>query len=68
MKRLKNILLFIFVLPLTLFLDLILYAALKTCPTCESFWAWVGTEGAISFPIVVVVTEWFGRVLERFKK
>lgn len=51
--RLQRILLLIIVLPLTLFLDLILYAATQTCPTCGSFWQWVGSEGALSFPIVV---------------
>ena len=32
--KLSKIILFIFVLPITLFLDLILYAFVKTCPTC----------------------------------
>lgn len=65
--KLQKALLFIFVLPLTLFLDLIFYAFVKTCPTCGSFWGWLGSEGALSFPIVVGLTEWFREMLQEFK-
>ena len=65
--KLRKILLFIIILPLTLFIDLVLYAMLKTCPSCTSFWQWVGSEGAISFPIVVGLTTWFSQLLANFK-
>jgi hypothetical protein len=56
--KLSKVILFIFILPATLILDFILFSLVKACPSCESFWAWVGTEGALSFPIVVGLTEW----------
>lgn len=56
--RFHKLAIFILILPLTLFLDLILYGFTKSCPTCGSFWAWVQTEGALSFPIVIGLTEW----------
>lgn len=51
--KIQKLLVLFLILPLTLFLDLILYAATQTCPTCGSFWQWIGSEGALSFPIVV---------------
>lgn len=65
--KLQKILLFLFVLPLTLFLDLILYAFVKTCPNCGSFLDWVKTEGALSFPLVMGLEEWLSQVLAGFK-
>ncbi|PIP32742.1 hypothetical protein COV53_04905 [Candidatus Gottesmanbacteria bacterium CG11_big_fil_rev_8_21_14_0_20_37_11] len=61
--KLKKFLIFIFILPLTLFLDLIIYGMVKTCPTCGSFSQWIQTEGALSFPIVVGISEWFGQMI-----
>lgn len=46
-------------LPVTLFLDLILYAMVKTCPSCGSFWQFVETEGALSFPVIISIGQWF---------
>ena len=57
--KLHKIILFILILPVTLVLDLILYSATKTCPSCGSFAQWLGTEGALSFPIVIGLSEWF---------
>lgn len=63
----KKIALFLFVLPLTLVLDLILYALVKSCPTCGSFWEWIQTEGALSFPLVVEITQWAEQLAGQFK-
>lgn len=65
--KFKRLFLFILILPLTLFLDLILYAMINTCPTCTSFAQWIQTEGALSFPIVVGLTEWFSQTLKSLK-
>jgi len=63
--KFKKIALFILILPLTLFLDLILYGLTKACPSCGSFWQWVQTEGALSFPIVVGITQWIQELLPK---
>ncbi len=64
--KLQKVFLFILILPLTLFLDLILYALVKTCPSCGSFWQWVETEGALSFPIVVGLTQYLNNILTTY--
>ncbi len=61
--KLQKVFLFILILPVTLLFDLILYALVKTCPSCGNFWQWVETEGALSFPIVVGLTGWFSQLL-----
>jgi len=66
--KLSKIILFIFVLPITLFLDLILYAFVKTCPTCGSFLDWVKTEGALSFPLVVSLSEYMNNIISEFHR
>ncbi len=58
MKLLKKAALAVFILPLTLLLDLVLFAFLKNCPSCGSFWEFVRTEGALSFPLVVGIINW----------
>lgn len=55
----KTMLFTLLLLPLTLFLDLILFAMMGKCPSCGSFWEWVRSEGALSFPLVIGFTEWF---------
>jgi len=65
--KFQKLLLFIFVLPVTIFLDLILFAATRNCPTCGSFSQFLLSEGALSFPIVVELTEWFYNLLRLFK-
>ncbi|OGG15664.1 hypothetical protein A3D77_01395 [Candidatus Gottesmanbacteria bacterium RIFCSPHIGHO2_02_FULL_39_11] len=62
--KLSRIFLFIFVLPVTLFLDFILYAILQTCPGCSTFSGFLKTEGALSFPFVIELTEWIHRVIK----
>jgi len=59
--KIQKVLVFLLILPLTLFLDLILYSLIQTCPSCGSFWQWVGSEGALSFPLVVSLEEWFSQ-------
>ncbi|MBM3283100.1 hypothetical protein FJY90_02500 [Candidatus Gottesmanbacteria bacterium] len=63
----KKILLFLFILPLTLLLDLAFYAATRNCPGCGSFWQWVGSEGALSFPIVISLMEYVKRLTEKLE-
>ena len=58
---------FLLILPLTLVLDLILYAFTKSCPTCGSFGQFIMQEGALSFPLVVGFMNWFEDVL-KFKQ
>ncbi len=47
--------LFFLVLPLTIFLDFIMYGLLNSCPSCGGFTAFLKTEGALSFPIIVEI-------------
>jgi len=61
--KFRKFLLIIFILPVTLILDLILYSLAGTCPACGSFWQWIGSEGALSFPLVVGFYQWFERLL-----
>lgn len=65
--KLHKILLLL-VLPLTLVLDLILYGFIKTCPTCGNFWQFLESEGALSFPIVVGITEWLTQIFPKSLK
>lgn len=65
--KLRKLMLLILILPLTIILDLILYAATRSCPSCGTFTQWLQTEGAISFPLVVEVTRWFEQKLISFQ-
>ncbi|MCL4338396.1 hypothetical protein M1271_01770 [Patescibacteria group bacterium] len=66
--KLHKVLLFIFILPVTLFLDLVFYALTNNCPSCgNGFAQWVTSEGALSFPIVVGLTEWFSQMFTNLK-
>lgn len=65
--KLHKVLLFLLVLPLTLVLDFILYSFTKSCPTCGSFAVWLETEGALSFPIVVGLSEWVRQIMTSFR-
>lgn len=56
--KFSRVFLFIFVLPLTLLLDFILYGIIQSCPACGSFTNFLKTEGALSFPFVIEITEW----------
>lgn len=47
--------LFLLVLPLTIFLDFIMYGVLNSCPACGSFTTFLKTESALSFPIIVEI-------------
>jgi len=62
----QKLLLFIFVLPVTLLLDLILFAFIRNCPSCGSFSQFIASEGALSFPMVVGLTQWFSQVVSKF--
>ncbi len=65
--KIQKVIFFLLVLPLTLLLDLIIFAFVKTCPSCSSFWQWVSSEGAISFPLVVSLSEYFSQLLVDLK-
>ena len=67
LKKMKKIALIIFLFPLTIFLDLIFYAFIKNCPSCGNFGQWLANEGSLSFPIVVMLTEWLEQVIESVK-
>jgi hypothetical protein len=62
----KKFFLFIFALPLTIFLDFILYAMLKSCPACGNFSQFLAQEGALSFPIIVEFYAWVEQVYIAF--
>lgn len=66
MKSSKFIL-FILILPMTLLLDLILFALTRSCPGCGSFTQWIQSEGALSFPVVVSFTEWGREMIVKSK-
>jgi hypothetical protein len=69
MKKIVKLLgLAMFILPLTLIFDLVIYGVIKTCPTCGNFWQFVETEGSLSFPIVAGITEWIGQFIMSFRK
>lgn len=54
---------FLFVLPMTIFLDFILFSLSRNCPSCGSFQAWLASEAALSFPLIVSLGDWFNRLL-----
>ena len=66
--RVYKLLIFLFILPLTLFLDLMLYGMLNICPTCGSFSTWLQTEGALSFPIIVGLGGWLSQLLPKLPR
>jgi hypothetical protein len=66
-KLLKHTGIVFFLLPLTLFLDLIIYGMIKTCPACGNFWQFVETEGSLSFPIVAGITQWLEQMFRTGK-
>ncbi len=53
--KFQRLALFLLVLPLTIFLDFIMYGAFNSCPACGSFQAFLKTDGALSFPIIVEI-------------
>src|SRR3989338_7752838 len=63
MSKLKKLLLFLFVLPLTIFLDFIIFSMSRNCATCGSFQVWLSSEAALSFPLIVSLGDWFNRLL-----
>ena len=63
MKKIKKFLLFIFVLPVTILLDFILFSLTRSCPTCGSFNQWLASEAALSFPLVVSLGDWMVQIL-----
>ncbi|OGG10943.1 hypothetical protein A3J20_05720 [Candidatus Gottesmanbacteria bacterium RIFCSPLOWO2_02_FULL_42_29] len=63
MSKLKKIMLFLFVLPLTVFLDFIIFSLSRNCASCGSFQAWLTSEAALSFPLIVTLGDWFNRLL-----
>src|SRR3989338_6895457 len=67
MSKLKKLLLFLFVLPLTIFLDFIIFSLSRNCATCGSFQVWLTSEAALSFPLIVSLGEWFNRLLINLK-
>ena len=54
---------FLFVLPLTVFLDFIIFSLSRNCATCGSFQVWLSSEAALSFPLIVTLGDWFNRLL-----
>lgn len=63
----KRFILFLFILPLTIFLDFILFSLIKTCPSCESFTKFIAQEGAISFPLVTDFSNWLNQLITSFQ-
>lgn len=63
--KLSKIFLFLLILPLTILLDLILFAFLRTCPTCGSFSQFIKQEGALSFPLVIGIAQWLEQFVSR---
>jgi len=64
--KIQKLFLFLFFLPITLFLDLIIYSLFKTCPSCGTFSQFLENEGAISFPILVGLMELIGQTINGF--
>ncbi|OGG02861.1 hypothetical protein A2W14_06455 [Candidatus Gottesmanbacteria bacterium RBG_16_37_8] len=67
MKKLKKLALFVFVLPITVLLDFILFSLTKSCPTCGSFNQWLASEGALSFPLVVSLGDFLSQLLTELR-
>lgn len=66
--KLYKLLLFLLIMPLTIVLDLILFAFTRNCPGCGNFWQFLVSEGALSFPFVVGITQWFSQILPKSLK
>ncbi|MBI2617648.1 hypothetical protein HYW55_05945 [Candidatus Gottesmanbacteria bacterium] len=64
----RNLTFALLLLPLTLLLDLILYAAFHSCPSCASFSQWIKTEGAFSFPAILGFTKFVEVSIAQFHK
>ena len=67
MKKIKKYLLFIFVLPVTLLLDFILFSFIRSCPSCGSFGQWLSSEAALSFPLIVLLSDWIHQILLKLR-
>ncbi|OGG00806.1 hypothetical protein A3D78_01725 [Candidatus Gottesmanbacteria bacterium RIFCSPHIGHO2_02_FULL_39_14] len=67
MKKIKKLLLFIFILPVTIILDFILFSLTRSCPTCGSFSAFLASEAALSFPLVVALGDWISQILTELR-
>ena len=68
MKKLKKFLLLIFVLPVALIFDFIIFSLTRNCPTCGSFNAWLTSEAALSFPLIVLLGDWINRIVTGFRQ
>ena len=66
MQKLKKLLLFIFVLPITLLLDFVMFSFTRNCPSCGSFSAWLTHEGALSFPLVILLGDYIKGAVAAF--
>lgn len=60
--------LLLLVFPLTVVLDFLVFSMLRSCPTCGSFSQFVTSEGALSFPIVVEISQWVRQLIPPQKK
>lgn len=65
MVKFKKFFLIIFVLPLALIVDFVLYALTKNCVNCGSFLTFLESEGALSFPIIVSLGDYVTRVFNQ---
>jgi len=63
MRRIKKLLLFLFILPVTVFFDFILFSLTRNCPSCGSFSQWLASEAALSFPLVVSLSDFLNTIL-----
>ena len=61
--KFTKFLLFLLIFPLTIILDFLVFSMLRTCPTCGSFSQFVTSEGAISFPLVVEISQWVRQLI-----
>ena len=65
--RLSKIILFIIVLPVTLFLDYLLFASGTKCQNCGHLSIWLTSPESFSFPAVTLLYTISNEVVKRFK-
>ncbi|OGG14492.1 hypothetical protein A2773_05430 [Candidatus Gottesmanbacteria bacterium RIFCSPHIGHO2_01_FULL_39_10] len=62
----SKLIIFILILPLTLLLDFLLYASGAKCASCGSFWLFLSSESALSFPLIIALSGFFSHLSDKF--
>ena len=63
MNKIKKIALLVFVLPVSLLFDFIIFSLTRNCATCGSFSQFISNGAALSFPLIVLLGDWINKIL-----